>query len=141
MIVDERITTVRNRAAAGGFFITYCLLLIALLYRQFYLKQSPGDYWDIFVILFASSLYVGITMYSSGMMSGQVGRQFKIIIPVIIVTLFVISFIRGDITTLHELAEIIVDLVVTVPVLFSIFLFYNYLNHRWEKKNELDELE
>ena len=139
MIIDERIKTVRNRAAAGGFFITYCLLLIALLYRQFYLKQSPGDYWDIIVILLASSLYVGITMYSSGMMSGQVSRQFKILIPVIIVTLFVMSFIRGDITTLHELVKIIVDLVVTVPVLLSMFLFYNYLNRRWEKKNELEE--
>ena len=141
MIVDERINTVRNRAAAGGFFIVYSLLLIDLLYRQFYLKQAPGDYWDILMILFASSLYVGIALYSSGMMSGKVGRQFKLIIPVVIVTIFVISFIQGKITTLHELAEIIVSLVVAVLVLFSIFLFYNYLNRRWEKKNELDEWE
>jgi len=80
-------------------------------------------------------------MYSSGIMSGQVGRQFKIIIPVVIVTLFLISFTRGDITTLNELAGIIAGLVVAVVVLFSIFLFYNYLNRRWEKKNDLDETE
>ena len=141
MIVDERIKAVRNRATAGGFFITYCLLLVDLLYRQFYLKQAPGDYWDIFIIWIVRSLYVGITMYSSGMMSGQVGRQFKVLIPVIIVTLFAISFIRGDITSVNELAGIIVGLVITVPVLFSLYLFYNYLNRRWEKKNELDELE
>jgi len=141
MIVDERIKTVRNRTAAGGFFITYSLLLIDLLYRQFYLKQAPGDYWDIFMIWFVSSLYAGITMYSSGMMSGQVGRQFKVLIPVIIVTLFVTFYIQGDITSLNELGGIIVGLVVTVPVLFSLYLFYNYLNRRWEKKNELDELE
>ena len=139
MIVDERIKTVRNRAAAGGFFITYCLLLIDLLYRQFYLKQSPGDYWDILLIWFASSLYAGFTMYSSGMMSGQVGRQFKILIPVVIVTIPMTFYIQGEITTLHELSGIILGLVVTVPVLFSVFLFYYYLNRRWEKKNELDE--
>ena len=142
MIVDERIKTVRNRIAAGGFFIMYSLLLIDLLYRQYYLKQSPDDYWDILMIWFASSVYVGITAYSSGMMPVQVSsRQFRIIIPCVIVTIFVTAFIRGDITTLHELAGIIVGLVFAVPVLFSIFLFYNYLNSRWEKKNELDELE
>ena len=49
MIVDERIKTGRNRSAAGGFFITYGLLLFDLLYRQFYLKQTTADYWDIFL--------------------------------------------------------------------------------------------
>ena len=138
MIVDERIKAVRYRAAAGGFFITYCLLLIALLYRQFYLKQAPGDYWDILMIWFASSLYVGITMYSSGMMSGQVSLQFKIIFPVVIVGVLVTNY-WGRITSVHDLAEIMLSLVVMIPVLFSVFLFYYYLNRRWEKKNELDE--
>ncbi len=141
MIVDERIKAVRNRTAAAGYSIMYSLLLIDLLYRQFYLKQSPGDYWDILLIWLASSLYVGITAYSSGMMSGKgkIGRQFKIIIPVVLVTIFVALFIQRDITTLHELSEIIVGLVVMFSVLFSVFFFYNYLNRRWEKKNELDE--
>ncbi|MFC1693803.1 DUF6773 family protein [Candidatus Latescibacterota bacterium] len=141
MIVDERIKTVRNRSAAGGFLITYCLLLIDLLYRQFYLKQSPGDYWDIFMIWFVSMLYVGITAFSSGMVSGQVkvGRQLKILIPGFIVIMFVIFYIHGKITTLHELAGIIVSLVVGVPVFCSVVLFYYYLNRRWEKKNELEE--
>ena len=140
MIVDERIKTVRNRAAAGGFFITYSLLLIDLLYRQFYLKQAPGDYWDIMMIWFASSLYVGITAYSSGMMSGKgnISRQFKILIPEIIVIVLVITY-WGRISSVHDLPEIILSLAVMVPVLFLIFLFYYYLNRRWEKKNELDE--
>ena len=141
MIVDERIKAVSNRAAAGGFIITYILLLIDLLYRQFYLKQAPGDYWDIFMIFFASSLYVGITMYSSGAMSGkgEIGRQFKIIIPSVIVGVLAASYFQGRITSMHDLPEIILNIVVMVPVLFSVFLFYNYLNRRWEKKNELDE--
>ncbi len=138
MIVDERIKAVRNRTAAGGFFITYCLLLIDLLYRQFYLKQAPGDYWDILMIWFASSLYVGITAYSSGMMSGQASRQFKIIIPVVIVSVLATSYFQGRYTSMHDLPEIILMIVVMVPVLYSVFLFYNYLNRRWEKKNELD---
>ena len=140
MIIDERIKTVRNRSAAGGFFITYSLLLIDLLYRQFYRKQSPDDYWDILMIWFASSLYVGITAYSSGMMSGKgkIGRQFKIIIPVVIVSVLVTNY-WGRITSVHDLAEIMLSLIVSVPVLFSVFLFYYYLNRRWEKKNELDE--
>ena len=92
MIVDERIKAVRNRAAAGGFFITYILLLVALEYRIFYLKQTPGEYWDILLVWFAGSLYAGITMYSSGMMSGKVGQQFKILIPTIIVTILVLSY-------------------------------------------------
>ena len=138
MIVDERIKTVRNRTAAGGFVIMYCLLLIDLLYRQHYLKQAPGDYWDILLIWFASSLYVGISAYSSGMLSGEVGRQFKIIIPAIIVGVLVTNY-WGRITSMQDLPEIILSFVVMVPVLFSIYLFYNYLNRRWEKKNELDE--
>ncbi|MFC1651293.1 DUF6773 family protein [Candidatus Latescibacterota bacterium] len=139
MIVDERIMTVRNRTAAGGFFIMYIFLLIDLLYRQFYLRQSPGDYWDILMIWFVSSLYVGITAYSSGMMSGKVGLQFKIIIPCVIVSVMATYYFMGRITSMHDLPEIILSLVVMVPVLCSIFLFYNYLNHRWEKKNELDD--
>ncbi|MFC1573922.1 DUF6773 family protein [Candidatus Latescibacterota bacterium] len=141
MIVDERIKAVRNRAAAGSFIILYCFLLIDLLYRQFYLKQEPGDYWDIILIWFASSLYFGITAYSSGMMSGKgkVGQQFKIIIPCVIVSALVTSYFRGRITSMHDFAEIMLSLVVMVPVLFSVFLFYNYLNRRWEKKNELEE--
>ena len=140
MIVDERIKTVRNRAAAGGFFIMYSLLLIDLLYRQFYLKQAPGDYWDILMIWFASTLYVGITMYSSGMMSGQVSsRQFKIIIPCAIVSALATYYFLGRITSMHDFAEIMLMLIGMVPVLFSVFLFYYYLNRRWEKKNELEE--
>ena len=138
MIADERIKAVRNRAAAGGFCIVYSFLLIDLLYRQFYLRQSPGDYWDILMIWFASSLYVGITAYSSGMMSGKVGLQFKIIIPVVIVSVLVTNY-WGRITSVHDLAEIMLSLIVMVPVLFLIFLFYYYLNRRWEKKNEMDE--
>ena len=139
MIVDERIKAVRNRSAAGGFFITYSLLLIDLLYRQFYLKQAPGDYWDIIMIWFASSLYVGITAYSSGMMSGKVGRQFKIIIPVVLGSVLATSYFMGRLTSMHAFAEIMVSLAVMVPVLFLVFLFYYYLNRRWEKKSELDE--
>ena len=139
MIADERIKAVINRAAAGGFSIVYCFLLIDLLYRQFYLKQAPGDYWDIIMIWFASSLYVGITAYSSGMMSGKVGQQFKIIIPVVIGSVLATSYFMGRITSMHDFAEIMLSLVVMVPVLFLVFLFYNYLNRRWEKKSELDE--
>lgn len=138
MIADERIKAVSNRTAAGGFFIMYSLLLIDLLYRQFYLKQLPGDYWDILMIWFASSLYVGIAGYSSGMMSGSIGQLFKIIIPVVIVVVLVTNY-WGRITSVHDLAEMMLSLIVMVPVLFLVFLFYYYLNRRWEKKNELDE--
>lgn len=47
MIRDERINQVKNRVAARGFGIWYILLLIALLYRQFYLRQPLNEYWDI----------------------------------------------------------------------------------------------
>ena len=138
MIVDERINTVRNRAAAGGFFIMFSLLLIDALYRQFYLKQPPGDYWDIMMIWFAGTLYAGITMYSSGAMSGQIIRQFKIIIPVVIVVVLATNY-WGRITSVHDLAEMMLSLIVLVPALFLVAFFYYYLNRRWEKKNELDE--
>ncbi len=140
MIVDERIKTVRNRAAAGGFFITYSLLLLDLLYRQFYLKQAPGDYWDIFIIWFASLLYVGITAHSSGMTPVKVSsRQFKIIIPCVIVTALVIQYFRGRITSMLDFAEIMLFLFIGIPVFFTAFHFYYYLHRRWEKKNELNE--
>ncbi len=142
MIVDERIKTVRNRAAASGFFITCSLLLIDLLYRQFYLKQALGDYWDIFMIWFASLLYVGITAHSSGMMPVRISsRQFKIIIPCVIVIALVTQYFRGRINSMLDFAEIMLLLFIGIPVFFSAFLFYYYLHRRWEKKNELDELE
>lgn len=138
MTVDERIKAMSNRTAAGGFFITYSLLLIDLLFRQFYLKQTPGTYWDIMMIWFTGSLYVGIRAYSSGMMSGKVGRQFKIIIPCVIVTVL-LTIYWARITTVHDFAEIILSFIVMVTVLILVFLFYYYLNRRWEKKNDLDE--
>ena len=142
MILDERIKTVRNRAAAGGFFITFCLLLIDLNYRVYYLKQAPGDYWDIFMIWFASTLYAGITMFSSGMMSGRTQvfiREFKILIACAIVLALVTLYFQGRITSLHDFAEIMLGLIVFALAFFSVIFFYNYLNRRWEKKNELDE--
>ena len=140
MIADERIKAVINRAAAGGFSIVYCFLLIDLLYRQFYLKQAPGDYWDIFMILLASSAYFVITAYSSGgLMPGMVGLQFKIIIPSVIVGVLAASYFMGRITSVHDLAEMMLSLIVLVPALFLVAFFYYYLNRRWEKKNELDE--
>ncbi|MFC1490688.1 DUF6773 family protein [Candidatus Latescibacterota bacterium] len=136
MIVDERIKDVRNRAAAGGFGIMYIFLLFDLLLRQFYFKQQPDSYWDIMMIWFAASLYVGIKMYSSGMMSGRVGQQFKVMIPVIFITIIATFYFMGEISSVHDVIGLIVGI---VPTLLILFLFYNYLNRRWEKKNEMDE--
>ena len=138
MIIDERIKAVRNSAAAGGFGIVYSLLLIDLLYRQLYLRQSPGNWWDIFMMWFVSSLYVGINVYSSGMMSDKVGQQFKVMIPCIFVSIIASFYFTGKITSMLDLLGVILGI---VPSLFAVFLFYYYLNRRWEKKNELDELE
>lgn len=145
MIVDERIKAVKNRIAARSFFIIYILLVIDLLYRVLYMKQSPGYYWDIFMMWFVSSSYYAITAYSSGIMSdlfrkGQLKIFIPIFIPCYVISAIATSFILGR-TTLNELAGVMISLVLSAPILISIFLFYKYLNRRWEKKNEMEELE
>ncbi|MFC1508470.1 hypothetical protein ACFL60_02160 [Candidatus Omnitrophota bacterium] len=49
---DERTRATWDRIAAKGFMILYFLLVIDVLFRIFYLKQTPGHYMDIVVITF-----------------------------------------------------------------------------------------
>jgi len=134
MIKDERIITTRNRCCAQGFIIWYCLLLIALLYRQFVLDQNPKDYWDIFIILFLGSAYVCINLFSHGLYAGYT----KIIIISmslgIIIVNSVVSYFRGNINSFFDLfvtvSGTILGLLIVIPLML-------YLNYRWKKKNEL----
>jgi hypothetical protein len=66
MINDERITRTKNQIAATGFYIWLILILSALLYRKFYLHQSPQVYWDIALIFFIGTLYVALASYAKG---------------------------------------------------------------------------
>ena len=87
MIRDERISRVKNRIAARGFGIWYVLLLITLLYRQFYLGQPLNEYWDIALIFFIGTFYVAIAGFAQGAAHETATvRLGKRIVPVIVTT-------------------------------------------------------
>lgn len=66
MIRDEKIRQTKNRIASRTFGIWYILLLAALLYRQFNLRQAPKEFWDIALIFFIGTFYVAITGFGQG---------------------------------------------------------------------------
>lgn len=133
---DERINGVRGRIAAGGFGIWYILLLMALLYRQFYLGQPVSEYWDMALIFFIGTLYVVIAGFARGAVyENAVIRFGKWSVPIIVITIVAVSYYQGQI---HSVVDVVV-FVVSALVGLSVFgLVSYYLYRRWEKQNLLD---
>jgi uncharacterized membrane protein YkvI len=137
MINDERIKRVRNRISARGFGIWYFLLLISLLYRQFILNQSVEEYWDIALIFFAGTLYVTFAGFSKGAVQESYFRRYaKWSAPVILITILAVMFYRNQITSLIDLAGVIVSALIGLTLVgFALY----YLYRRWEKQNQLTD--
>jgi hypothetical protein len=136
MMKDERINGVRRRIAARGFGIWYVLLLLALLYRQFYLGQPVSDYWDMALIFFIGTLYVTIAGFARGAVyENAVIRFGKWSVPIIVITIVAVSYYQGQIHSAVDLVVIVVSALVGLSV-FGLVSYYLY--RRWEKQNILD---
>jgi hypothetical protein len=137
MIRDERISRVKNRIAARGFGIWYVLLLIALLYIQFYLRQPVSEYWDIALIFFIGTFYVAIASHAQGAVhDASVIRFFKWTVPVILITIVAVMYLQGRISSVVELLEAVLSAFVSLSL---VSLAFYYLYRRWEKRIELDD--
>jgi hypothetical protein len=135
--MDERIRQTRNRIASRGFGICYWLLLAALLYRQFYLRQSPAEYWDMALIFLVSSLYVAVAGYAKGAVPSNMRASYWIwTVPVIAITIVVLSWVQGRIT---NLAGLLATLAAAVIGASAMGLIFNFLYRRWEGKAGLEE--
>ena len=134
MIKDERIITTRNRCLAQGFIIWYCLLLIAILYRQFVLDQNPKDYWDISIIFFLGVAYVSKNLLSHGAYFGYTKISIISMSLSIIIVISLLSYFRGNINSFFDLLLTVSGAMLGLLLLIPLML---YLNYRWKKKNEL----
>ena len=137
MKTDERILQTKNRVASQGFGIWYILLLAALLYRQFYLRQSPQEYWDFALIFFIGTFYVAIAGFAKGAVhEGSLTRFWRWTVPVIVLTIVALNYFQGKLVTIADLFETLISALVGITFVGLIFYL---LYRRWEKKIESEE--
>lgn len=137
MIKDERIRKTKNRIASRGFGIWYFLLLVALLYRQFYLGQSLGEYWDIALIFFMGTSYVALAGFAKGAVHEQsLAKYWKWTLPIIMLTIVGLSYIQDRINTIVDLLTTLVFSGIGASI--AGWAFY-ILYRRWERAAGLEE--
>jgi len=113
------------------------LLLVTLLYRQFYLRQGPSDYWDIALIFFVGTFYVAIASFAQGAVHESMITRFgKRTVPVILITVVAVAYFQGRMNSVVDLVEAVIAAFIGLALLG--LLFY-YLYRRWQKQNELDD--
>lgn len=137
MIRDERIRKTKHQITSRAFGIWYLLLLAALLYRQFYLRQDPKEYWDIALIFFIGALYVSIAGFAKGAVyETTFARQLKWTVPAILISIIALNYFQGKLATIADLLEILISALIGLA---SIGLVFYFLYRRWEKKIDLED--
>jgi hypothetical protein len=128
---DERIRLSKRHIASQGFGIWYILLIGSLLYRQFILRQPIDQYWDIVATFFIGALYVSISIFARGAVDeNRITRSFKWSVVSILLTIIVVSYFLGNITSMVDLILTIVS--ASIGIALVTILFY-FLYHRWEQ--------
>jgi uncharacterized membrane protein len=132
MLRDERIIRARNRIASRGYALWAIGFMIALLYRQFYLRQPPREYWDIALVFFSGNLYVTIASFAQGAFHESAYRKSgKWTIAGILLAVLAVMVVQGQIGSLLD----VVAQVASVLAGLSVFgLLSYYLYRRWEKQ-------
>lgn len=139
MIRDERISQTKSRIASRAFGIWYILLLAALLYRQFYLRQAPKEYWDIALIFFIGTFYVSIAGFAQGAVyEHSLTRYWKWSAPVILITIIALNYFQGKINSIANFLEILISALIGLAFIGLVFYL---LYRRWEKSIDLEDLQ
>jgi hypothetical protein len=127
---DERIQSSLRRIGYQGFVIWYFLMLVSLLYRQFYLKQSIEQYWDLAAIFFIGTMFVSISIFAQGAVhESAITRVFKWIAPIIIITVVAVNFVLGNIASITQLIVTIISAAIGLSlVMVAFYILYK----RWE---------
>ncbi len=132
MIRDERVIRAKNRIAARGFAIWSISLMIALLYRQFYLHQPPREYWDIATIFFAGNLYVTIATFAQGAFhESAIRRSGKWTVAGILLMIVAVMYLQGEIGSLMDVVAYVASALAGLSLLG---LLSYYLYRRWERQ-------
>lgn len=136
MIRDERIQADMRRIGSRIFGLWYFLLLISLLYHQFYLRQPLDQYWDIALIFFGGTLYASTALFARGAVyQNTISRLFKWGVPIMMITIIATAYFLGNIESVADLAETIVGATIGLALMSMLFLF---LYRRWERRIETD---
>jgi hypothetical protein len=127
---DERIHAEMQRGASQGFGIWYLLMLASLLIRQFYLRQSIEQYWDLVAIFLIGTTYVSIVTFARGAVyESVIGRLSKWMAPAIVITVVAVNYLLGNIKTLKQLIVTVVSAAIGGSL---IMLLFYLLYRRWE---------
>jgi hypothetical protein len=130
---DERIQSTLRQIGSQGFVICYFLMLVALLYRQFYLQQSIEQYWDFAAIFFIGAIYVSTSIFAQGAVrESAVTRTSKFMAPIIIITVVAVNYALGNIGSVLQLIEVILSAAIGLSLVMVVFYI---LYKRWESNN------
>ncbi len=128
---DERIRSSKRHIASQGFGIWYILILASLLYRQFFLKQSINQYWDIAATFFIGTFYVSISVFAKGAVyENRITRSFKWSALTILLTIFAVSYFLGNIASFVDLIVTMISAAIGIALVTILFYF---LYKRWEQ--------
>ena len=132
MIEDERIQSSTRRITHQVFVIWYILMLASLLYRIFYLKQPIEQYWDLAAIFVIGCLFGTISVFSQGAVHKDFFKIFyKVMIPIIIIIMFAVSYFFCNIKSITQLIVIIISSL----IVFSLVVLVFYILYKsWERR-------
>lgn len=129
---DERIIQSRKNIASKGFTIWYFMLLAALLYRQFYLKQSFSEYWDIAVVFLVGTVVVSLMLFAQGAIQDSSLRRFTLLAAP--------SALAGGVAArllsanAMSIGEILTTILFGSIGFFAVMLVFYLLYKRWERR-------
>lgn len=66
---DERIIQEARKQNSLAFSILYYGTLLVLLYRQFIIRETVSEYWDIALLFFGVTFYLAFKRVSSGILT------------------------------------------------------------------------
>jgi pilus assembly protein TadC len=136
MMRDERIQADMRLIGSRIFGLWYFLLLVSLLYRQFFLGQPLDQYWDIALIFFGGTLYASTALFARGAVyQNTIARSVKIGVPIMLVTIVAVAYFLGNIQSLGDLARTIVGATIGLALMSALFYF---LYRRWERRIEAE---
>lgn len=136
IVKDERTQQATHKIATHVYILWFFLLTGDLLYRQLYLGQRPGQYWDIALILVLGTTYFTIRSASQGLFLEVFKKRGAMGIFIgLAAGLSAAFFARKSASA--SVGEFLLRGTVGLLTAFLIFLLLYFLQCRWEKKNDL----
>ena len=133
---DERIQTTVNHIARIGFIIYFVLMIIAINYRLWILKQHPRQFWDFVAIFFIVSLYASTAFANKGVFDHGFKKTMLILGITVITVNTALFFIMGQINSIAELGAFLIGVIPTMGLIIAIAYF---LNWRWKRKEGIED--